>query len=222
MPQPADDRAGGRRLAGIHAGPGKRNDRHTARIQRDVRIERPVARARRDADALRQIRKVKHRAQHFAVERRADFRVRRITDAQHAADVEDLHDGTDFQGFRQVTRVAEQGLAVAQCADDDVALVDGGHAAAHELELVVARLVVQHARGEQHAFLAGNLRGHPQLVSQLRMLRDRGNLVDEHGAHRVHGASPAPPARLCSMPASEAMREKPSASAAFHSPAASP
>src|SRR5262245_57588857 len=80
-------------------------------------------------------------------------------------------------------RVAEQRLTVTERADDDVALLDLGHAAARELDRVVARLVVQHLDGDEDAFLARNVRAHANLLAEIGLNGDRGNFVYEYRAH---------------------------------------
>ena len=103
----------------------------TPRVSRRGRgIELGRAHARRDADALAEVREMQHRAEHLAVERLADIRVGGIADAEHAADVQELHDRADLERFGKMSGVAEQRLAVAERADDDVALVDRRHPAA--------------------------------------------------------------------------------------------
>src|SRR5690606_25168197 len=74
----------------------------------------------------------------------------------------------------------------------------------------------QHLDRDQHAFLARNARVDADLVREIGRERDRCDFVDDHGTHDQ------PPARVCSMPGSARMREKPTASAAVHSPADSP
>ena len=115
-----------------------------------------------------EIREVEHAAEHAAVERLAVRRIDRVADADHAAEVQQLHDVAGLQLGRQVARVAEQRLAVPERADDDVAALHLGHAAARELERVVARLVVEHLDGDQHAFLARNLGAHADLLAEIR------------------------------------------------------
>jgi hypothetical protein len=93
--QPADDGAGRGGLPRIHAGAGQGDDRHAAEIEVAAPTERRGADPRRHADPLAEIGKMQHRAQHLAVERLADFRVHGVADAEHPADVQDLHAGSD-------------------------------------------------------------------------------------------------------------------------------
>ena len=58
-----------------------------------------------------------------------------------------------------MTGVAEQRLAMAERADNDVALADLGHAAAGELERVVRGLVGEDLHDHDHAFLGRNVVG---------------------------------------------------------------
>ena len=140
-------------------------------------------------------------AEHFAVEGWADIRIGGVANTEHAADVEQLDRVAHSELRRQMSRVAAQRLAVPECADNDVTLVDGGHAARGQFELVVTRLVVEHAHGDEYAFLARNVGRQPQLVAEVAVLRDRRDLVDDDGFH-----NPAPPARVCNEPGSDSMR----------------
>ena len=72
---------------------------------------------------------------------------------------------------------------MAERADQDVAVLDLGHAAARELERVVAGLVVQHLDRDQNAFLARYFLAHADLLAEIGCERDRRDLVDEHRAH---------------------------------------
>jgi hypothetical protein len=47
---------------------------------------------------------------------------------------------------------------MTECTDDNVALVDGGHAAGGQFKLVVTSLVIEDTHGDEHAFLAGDFR----------------------------------------------------------------
>ena len=58
--------------------------------------------ARRDTNALAQVRKVQHRAQYLAVERWTNIRVRRVTNPEHATDIQELYRVTGIQACRQV------------------------------------------------------------------------------------------------------------------------
>jgi hypothetical protein len=91
--------------------------------------------------------------------------------------------GKSLELGRQVARVAEQRLAMAERTHDDVAFLDLGHAAAPQLDRVVARLVVLHLDGDQHAFLARNVRAHSNLLAEIRLNGYGGNFVDDNGAH---------------------------------------
>src|SRR6185436_16859214 len=148
----------------------------------------------RHADALAEIRKLQHHADDARIERPALLRVHRVDDAEHAADVQHLDHIAGLHGLRQVTRIAKQRLAMAERADDDVALGELRHAAA----------------------------------GQLQRLGDGSDLVDEHSFHGcdlgkrddcVHCCFPA---LAQNIPGKPTILEKPSASAAVHSPAASP
>ena len=154
VPQAADNSAGGGRLSRIHAGTGEGYHRDALRVQRSIRVERLRAGARRHADALAEIGEVQYRAQDLAVEWRPDVRIRRIANAEYASDIENLDRVADVEFRGQVTRIAQQRLAMPQGAHDDVTLGHGGHTPGCEFELVVARLVVQDANGDQHTFLA--------------------------------------------------------------------
>ena len=116
-----------------------------------------------------------------------------------------LHDETDGiarrQRLGQMPGVAEQRLAMAEGANDDIALVDGRHPPRCEFELVVTRLVVQNADRDEHAFLARDVGREAQLVAEFAVLRDRGDLVHDDAFHDA-----VPPARVCSEPGSDRMR----------------
>src|SRR5690625_3535261 len=102
---------------------------------------------------------------------------------------------------------------MSERTDDHVAALDTRHSAAGQFERVVARLAVQDFDRNQHAFLAGDLRVHANLAAEVAGDRDRGDFIDDYRTHHRH-----PPARVWSMPGSASMREKPTASAAVHSP----
>ena len=145
---------------------------------------------------------MQHRAQHLAVEWRPDVRVRRIAEAQDAADVQQLYVVTDLEMLRQVPGITAQSVAVSERTDDDVALGDGRHAPGRQLELVVARLVVEHAYGHEHALLARYVRRELELVADLVVLGDRRQLVDHDRLHDVPS-----PARVCRLPVSDRIFE---------------
>ncbi len=121
MTHAADDGAGRRGLAGFHAGASESDDGHALRVQLRLRIELRLADARRHADALAQVRERQRHADHAAVERLALVGIHRVAHAEHAADVEHLHDVARLHARRNVARVAEQRLAMAQRAHDHVA-----------------------------------------------------------------------------------------------------
>ena len=77
-----------------------------------------------------------------------------------------------------MARIAEQRLAMAERADDDVAFLDLGHTAARELDRVVARLVVEHLDGDQHALFARDVGAHANLLAEIRLNGNRRDLVD--------------------------------------------
>ena len=105
-------------------------------------------------------------------------------DAEHAADVEHLDDVAGLHALGHVARIAEQRLAMAERARNDVALADLGHAAAGELERVVGGLVGEDFHDHDHAFLGGNVvGGDAHLVAQAAGLGDRSNLVDDYCSH---------------------------------------
>ncbi len=88
---------------------------------RTTAIRRAIADSTADADALAQEGKGEHRAEHLALERRAEVRVGRVADPQHAAHVEQVDDVAGRQPLGQVAGVAEERLAVAEGAGEDVA-----------------------------------------------------------------------------------------------------
>ena len=202
MPQTADDRAGRGRLAGVHAGSRERDYRHAVRVEFGLAVVLALTGPSRHADTFAEIREMQNRAEHFAFEGRTDVRIRRIANPQDAADVEELDVIANLEMFRKVPRVAAQRIPVAKRADDDVALRDRRHAPGRQLELVVARLVVEHSHGHEHAFLARDVRGQPQLVADLIVLGDRGELVDDDRLHDVPS-----PARVCRLPGNERIFE---------------
>src|SRR6185312_5715152 len=218
----AHDRAGGCRLACLHARARERDDRDAARLEASVRRKRSETDARRYADALPEIGEVQHDTEHAAVERLALLGIGRIADAEHASDVEHLDHvaGAERRGY--VAGVAEERLAVPERADDDVALDDLRHASARELERVVGRLVREHFDDDDDALLGGDVRGDAYLVREATGLGDRGDLVDDYRSHVAAPSSRQAPARRWKTPGRAAIFENPSASAAVHSPAASP
>jgi hypothetical protein len=150
------------------------------------------------ADAFAEVGKAQHGAEHLAVERRANVGVGRIADAEYAAYIQKLDRVARLERGRQVARVAAQRLAMTERADDDVALVDCGHAARRQLELVVTRLGVEHPGCNEHAFLARDVLRHAQLGGEVVVLGDRCDLVDEDALHA--------PARVCKVPGSDRIR----------------
>src|SRR5215831_64711 len=227
MPHARDDSACRGGLAGLHAGAGQRDHRHPAGVERRAGVEWLVADAGRHADALAQVGEVEGHAEHAAVERTALLGVDRVAYAEHAADVQHLNDIARLELLGHMPRVAEQRLAMAERARDHIALADLGHAAAGELERVVGRFVGEHLHHDHHTFLGGNVRRDPYLMRESAGLSDRGQLVDHDAAHALHAHSSVPPAarspaRAWNTPGSATIREKPSASLADHSPAASP
>ena len=54
---------------------------------------------------------------------------------------------------------------------------------------------------DEDAFFARNVARDPQFVTQLAVLSDRGDLVDDDAFH-----SPSPAARVCSEPGNDKMR----------------
>src|SRR5882757_4115407 len=172
MAHAADERTSGRRFSSFHAGPRESHYGYTARVELRIEVERLVADTRRHADTLAEIGEMKHHAQYAAVEWLALVRVDRITDAQHAADIQHLDDVARLHRRRHVAGVAEQRLTMAERAYDDVALANLRHAAAGQLERVIGRLVVEDLDDHDDAFLGGNIRGDAYFVREAARLRD--------------------------------------------------
>src|SRR5438128_8377857 len=128
MTHAADDRACRRSLARFHTRARERDHRHVPRIELRIVIELALADARRYADALAEIREHQRDAEHATVERLALVGIHRVADADHAADVQHLHDVARLHALGNVPGVAEQRLAMAERADDDVTLTDLRHA----------------------------------------------------------------------------------------------
>jgi hypothetical protein len=124
-----------------------------------------------------------HAAQHPAVKRLALVGVGRIAHAEHAADVQHLDDVAGLHALRYMSRVAEQGLAMTERADDHIALAHLGHAATGEFQRVVVGLVGQHFDDHDHAFLGRNIRRDAHFARQAAGLSDGGNLVDDDTSH---------------------------------------
>jgi len=228
MPHARNDGARRGGLARLHAGAGERHHRHPARVERRGGVECLVADPRRHADALAEVGEIERHTEYAAVERAALLRVDGVAHAEHAADVEHLDNIAGLELPGHVPRIAEQRLAMAERARDHVTLADLGHAATGELEGVVGRFVGEHLHHDHHAFLGGNVRRDAHFVREAAGLRDRRELVDHDAAHaalHAHSSAPAAaswPARAWNTPGSATIREKPSASLADHSPAASP
>src|SRR5882757_404143 len=159
-----------------------------AAVVRAVVIPGLVSRPGGHADALAEIGEGQYRPQHFAVERLTLVGRRGVADAEDAADIQHLNHVAGFEGLGNVARVAEQGLAVAQCADHHIPARHLRHAAACQLQCVVARLVVEDLDHHHHPLLAGDVRGDPNLVRQAAGLRHRGDFIDDHRAHAAHGS----------------------------------
>ena len=82
-----------------------------------------------------------------------------------------------------MARVSEQRFSMTERADNDIALVDGGHSAARQFKLVVTCLVIQDAHGNEHAFLTGNIGRQPEFVAQVTVLGNGGDFIHENAAH---------------------------------------
>jgi hypothetical protein len=164
-------------------GAGERDDRDIGTVEWPVEDQLSRSHARRHANPFSEIREVQHGAKHAAVERLALGLVDRIAYAEYTAEIQNLDDVAGCEALGQVTRIAEQRLAVTERADDDIALLDARHAAAGQLERVIARLRIQHLSRDQHAFLAGTVMTDPDLVRQIRRERDRSDLIDNDGLH---------------------------------------
>ncbi len=230
MPHATDDRAGGRGLAGFHASARKRHDRNAAGVELRALIQPLVPDSRRDSDALSEVREVEHHAQNATVEWLSLVGIDRVANAEHPADIEHLDHVTGLQARRHVARVAEQRLAMAEGANDDVAFAHLRHAAAGQLEGVVGGLVRQHLYDDHDAFFRGDVGRDAYLVRQATRLRHGGHFVHHHDRSHSHchitGHRQVPfarsPARRWNTPVSETIFENPRASVAVHSPADSP
>lgn len=88
-----------------------------------------------------------------------------------------------------MSRVSEQCFSMTERTDDNVTLVDGSHSAAGQFELVVAGLVIQDTDGDENAFLAQYVGRQPQFVTQVAVLSNGSNFVDQDAAHRSTLAS---------------------------------
>src|SRR5262249_5647406 len=133
-----------------------------------------------------EIREVEDSADHAAIEWLALIGIYRVTHTQHATDVEHLDDIARLNGWRYVTGVPEQRLAMTQRSNNDITFADLRHAAAGQLQSVVGRLIGQHLDRDNDAFLGGNICGHAHFVRQLARLCYRGNLVDNDTSHPVN------------------------------------
>ena len=107
MTEAAHDGARGRRLARVHAGARDRDHGDAVSLEREVEAQRFRRDARRHADALAEIWEIEHAAQHLAVERLAVRRIDRIANADHAAEIQELHDVPRRELGRQMSGVAE-------------------------------------------------------------------------------------------------------------------
>src|SRR5688572_537652 len=136
MTHARDDGASGGRLSGFHTRTGKRYDRYTAGVQGRVEVQSLVTHPSGYADAFTQIRELQYDTDDTRVERSALLWIHRVNDAEHAANIQHLDDVAFLHRLRQVTGVAEQRLAMPECAHDDVALGHLRHATAGELERV--------------------------------------------------------------------------------------
>src|SRR6185312_13201299 len=138
---------------------------------------------RRHTDALAEIRKVQRHSEHPAVEGLALVRIDRVADPEHAADVEHLDDIPGLDRRWHMARVAEERLAVTECAHHDVAFAHFGHTAAGELQRVVGRLVGQDLNHDHHAFLGWDVGRDPDFMREAAGLRHGGDFVDDHTSH---------------------------------------
>ena len=161
--QPADNRAGSCGLAGVHAGARQCDDRHAMGIEGGIVVEW-LAPARAGTP-MRSPRYGKCSTVPSTSQSNGGP-TSGLAESQMPSTPPILRSWIVSPGVsdvRQVTGVTAQCLAMAERADDDVALVDRCHAARRQFELVVARLVVHDAHSDEHAFLAGNVGGHAQL-----------------------------------------------------------
>ena len=153
-------------------------------LERRIQIEFAIARACWHADTFTEIGEGEHDTEYFAVEGLALVGIGRVADSEHAADVEHLDDITGFECFRYVSRETEQRLAMAECAHDDIAFVDLGHAAARQLERVVVGLAREDFHDDHDALFGGQVfGGDAQFVAETTGLSDRGHLVDDDRSH---------------------------------------
>ena len=93
----------------------------------------------------------------------AEVGVDRLAEAEHAAQVEQVHAVAGRQPLRDPPGVAEQRVAVAEAAGDDVAAAQLRHAARGQLELVVDALVVEDPHGDHEPLAHGISAAEPRL-----------------------------------------------------------
>ena len=207
-------------LPGVHAGARERDHGYAVDVTARRCRQRPCAMCAGTPNALAEVRKIEHDAEHVAVERLAVRGIDRVADPDHSAEVQEAAACRRARARRQVPRIAEQRLAVPERTRDDVAAASpASHAAARQLQRVVGGFVLSTSTAITPPSTQG-ISGATR-ISRARAgsQRDRRDLV-EHDGLQAHLVALRPRVEAC--PAKPGCCEKPSASALVHSPADSP
>ena len=160
----------------------------------------------RDAHALAEIGELENHPEHTRIEGLSQRCVDGVAYSQHAAHVEDLHDVARARGFGDVAGVAEQRLAVAQRAHDDIPAAHARHASAGQFQLVVGGLLVQHLDCDHHALLARNAVADADFPVGTKVRGHGRQFVDDDATHCPRSGSPSGRPRVAAGPPGRAVR----------------
>jgi hypothetical protein len=186
MAETGESRASRRRLSRVHARSGDGDDGDPLEAKGRASIDLEPADACGNPYALSQEREAQDRAQHFAAERRPARPIVVVAHPEDAAEVQEMHEAPRLEAFGHVTRVAEKSFPMPERSDEHIPLPHRRHAAARELELVVAGLVVQDLDGDDRPLLRGDLVGEADVGRKAAAQRHGGDLVGEDTFHRMH------------------------------------
>ena len=126
-----------------------------------------------------------HRAENLDVQRRANVDVGRRALPDHAAQIQDLQPLADRDRLGHDARISLQRVAMAQHADDHVAVVQRDHPPVHVFELVVDALFAARPGRDDVALVGRDFRHHADFPPQRHVPRGRGDLVNPQSHWRL-------------------------------------